>query len=1122
MAVTKQKRTFMNQPIGVTRFETGEAQMWEAVANTANKLNEIAFKEGAKKAEQFGVDAAMAIDQAQITAFDAETGKPKALNIKNLSGGIIARDAYKRVIEARFRDSIESELLNKAKELQIKYEFQPELYQEEMSRYVADMHANAQGKWKETIKVGGVHLVRSGNLIISEKLKDKTDRENVIHFTKKLDKFLNLSIRNYFSAYGEEGALKSFTELEQLLTELNDLQKVNNKVDPNDILNFERDAIVEIARVNSRTILFSPTSKIQLNNAGNEGRNRIIAALENPESVSNLRGTEKIAFKELTKYTENVMGANENLAELLKPIVEDFNAEFVIQAQESGVRSLVNIQDIYDNQTKTFSKGYHDANYINNFIPDGRFQQIIDKNYNTAKNYITTFAEGDEQQIAAVKAKQNDAEQKLAKIIIEKLIVGKESGAITKIQQILKSNDLKLKNATNEELILINFWRKNNLGKKDFNDIFVTAKQNYQSSNGAKRIEQEKNAIKIGEDYQLYINSGKYSFDEIRNEKNRILNLTNEKNALDNLSNSVFQSFRNNINSLFLEESINQINFGSSALANSTQLFLSSKEGDPNSKLLDDFPEIKNALNNLLSEGFSKSELKTVISKEESNLRTSEVTNSQGNKHIKLMAEMVDQKIGSMATKEHQRALDHSLAQKYGKENNFIDNLTGERGAEFVSDINYMVTELNVLPLSYEAVLVNASEDSGLYDGPQTNAVLELFRIHSHGQNLEKGFERDFLVSRLDTETYAILDFASDLVVTGDSSKALDYIATARAFRDDPTYTATVKKIFGTKEDADGKVINQSYIKFLNEINPEIAENRDAFDIFYEYTLHAARNNIPSTKIQEKIGDLYNRMYGETDGLVTDFLTNDNARSRFALKKVLPNKDLYNAMVSKVQSELAPMGIGFSHGYSQDSTFTKMQYDMTPNNTNFDPYNPEGGPIDYAVQDESLSQPAETMPTGHRFPKFNRQAVLVPVSGSSMEAIYIAYEKTPSGLKMITKTDEDENEIPLAFSTSEQYLLDIQAKAEAKRKEINRNDLRRSEIQRQKLSDENSFRTKDEIKTRSLLQGNFSKVDGYQKGTEPNFPENIQDLGKSVYEGGKSIPINMGKSIYKSIEERFF
>ena len=102
MAVTKQKRSYINQPIGVTRFETGEDEMWQTVANTASQLNKIALTEGLKKAEQSGLDAAMAISQTDLVAFDAETGAPKALDPALFSGGIVAREAYNKVIQSRF------------------------------------------------------------------------------------------------------------------------------------------------------------------------------------------------------------------------------------------------------------------------------------------------------------------------------------------------------------------------------------------------------------------------------------------------------------------------------------------------------------------------------------------------------------------------------------------------------------------------------------------------------------------------------------------------------------------------------------------------------------------------------------------------------------------------------------------------------------------------------------------------------------------------------------------------------------------------------------------------------------------------------------------------------------
>jgi len=78
--ITKQKRSYINQPIGVTTFDTGETDLWKSVADTASQLNQIALKEGVKQAEQSGLDAAMALDQAKIFAFNPETGSPEALD----------------------------------------------------------------------------------------------------------------------------------------------------------------------------------------------------------------------------------------------------------------------------------------------------------------------------------------------------------------------------------------------------------------------------------------------------------------------------------------------------------------------------------------------------------------------------------------------------------------------------------------------------------------------------------------------------------------------------------------------------------------------------------------------------------------------------------------------------------------------------------------------------------------------------------------------------------------------------------------------------------------------------------------------------------------------------------
>ena len=224
--ITKQTRSYMNQPIGVTTFDTGENDLWKSVANTASQLNQVALKEGAKQAEQSGIDAAMAIDQAQIIGFDAEIGKPKALDPKLFSGGIIARDAYKRVVERRFADSIESELKSKARELQLKYKFEPELFREEMSKYVADMHENAQGKWKETIKVGGVAITRAVELNIHEQKINLENEKLATNLNTRMNNFLEKDFFNNHDVYSfKEANIKNENHFNELIIEITDAEK---------------------------------------------------------------------------------------------------------------------------------------------------------------------------------------------------------------------------------------------------------------------------------------------------------------------------------------------------------------------------------------------------------------------------------------------------------------------------------------------------------------------------------------------------------------------------------------------------------------------------------------------------------------------------------------------------------------------------------------------------------------------------------------------------------------------------------------------------------------------------------------------------------------------------------
>ena len=635
----------------------------------------------------------------------------------------------------------------------------------------------------------------------------------------------------------------------------------------------------------------------------------------------------------------------------------------------------------------------------------------------------------------------------IAAIVIEKLILGVDRKRITEIENVLKSTILKLKNPTDKESILIKFFKDNNLETDSINDIFGRAERTHAGDEGALRNEQNELKDSFESDYVLFVNSGNNSYKDITEERKRLIEELSSKGSLNLLLDQSSSRFKNKINSIYLSESLNQINFKSSQEANAAQIYLQKTD----STELDNTPEIKKQLQDLLNQGFTKDQIVTALSLKEGNIRTDESYNTTNDNFTRNLKDVSN---SNGTDKKHQKTLDDWFENKYGGET-FVELLTGERGAEVIGDLNQFVKK-QTLPLGYENALKNLSENTGQYNASISTALLELFKVHKTGSNLQTGFEQDLLIHRLDTETYATLDFASDLTITGSSARALEYIATARAFRDDDSYKRSMSKIFGTEKDVKGRVISKSYVKFLDEIDPEISQNREANDIFYEYALHGARNNVPREEIQKKIGELYNRMYKETDGLVRDFLTEKNDKSRHALKKVFTNTDSYNAFINKVQSYLSPMGIGFSASYEPLSEAEKL---MVSGSAGF--YGGAG------IQEEGRGKRIE----------FKRNAFLLPAQGTNFETIYIAYEDTPSGPVMIELTDENGNREPLAFSSKEQYLLDIEANADSKRKKMSRFHKKRAAITRVKLDKENLFRTKDREKTSALLRGDFNFED---------------------------------------------
>lgn len=169
MAVIRQRTQIFNQPVGVVRADAGAASVGQAISQAAGTMANLAFRDAARAAEKKGVDVALAAEQEKLTTIDPTTGKPEAYKAPQ-GFGQIAAEAYQRVIDQRFEDSINTEMQLKAKELALKYQFAPESYDEAMSDYIGQMSNNAGGKYEAYIESTGAKYLALTKLNIQEKV----------------------------------------------------------------------------------------------------------------------------------------------------------------------------------------------------------------------------------------------------------------------------------------------------------------------------------------------------------------------------------------------------------------------------------------------------------------------------------------------------------------------------------------------------------------------------------------------------------------------------------------------------------------------------------------------------------------------------------------------------------------------------------------------------------------------------------------------------------------------------------------------------------------------------------------------------------------------------------------
>lgn len=210
MAVIRQQTQFLNKPVGVVRADAGAAQVGNAIAETAGRFADIAFKRAAADAEKKGTEKALAIESGDLIKMDPVTNKPVALTPPS-GYGDIAAEAYQNIIQKRYGQAIEREIQSKGTEL-AKAAPSAAAYKKAMSEYVASMY-NAESDstyYSNVVKEYGDDYV--------EKTYATLRGKEITAYRAKVKREARLNhINEFFSLKGKIAAGDSSPEVEREL-----------------------------------------------------------------------------------------------------------------------------------------------------------------------------------------------------------------------------------------------------------------------------------------------------------------------------------------------------------------------------------------------------------------------------------------------------------------------------------------------------------------------------------------------------------------------------------------------------------------------------------------------------------------------------------------------------------------------------------------------------------------------------------------------------------------------------------------------------------------------------------------------------------------------------------------
>ena len=150
----RSQRRFSVGPIGVARQSRAADITAEAIVNGANQFSGIMFDRAASLAEKRGIESAQQVSQEDLYKVGPDGKRDPKAHLDGTSvfslGGRLQREAYSKIIEKRFGDSIDTDLREQSGRIAAMVDGAPnstEQYEQLFSNYVKEVAGQVPNRY---------------------------------------------------------------------------------------------------------------------------------------------------------------------------------------------------------------------------------------------------------------------------------------------------------------------------------------------------------------------------------------------------------------------------------------------------------------------------------------------------------------------------------------------------------------------------------------------------------------------------------------------------------------------------------------------------------------------------------------------------------------------------------------------------------------------------------------------------------------------------------------------------------------------------------------------------------------------------------------------------------------